>query len=146
MPRQARMPEQSRISVLWSQYGRAILVLCVFALFIHDIFGTHGFLAMRRTKLEIERVQKDINRLAKEINTSPAVAAAHPHFPFGKIDNLPYTNSICTQYTSNDVRPNCSTGLNPACANPHLYHACAKLKITSITPHRARRKFGLVCQ
>ena len=60
------MPEQSRISVLWSQYGRAILVLCVFALFIHDIFGTHGFLAMRRTKLEIERVQKDINRLTKE--------------------------------------------------------------------------------
>jgi cell division protein FtsL len=60
------MPEQSRISILWSQYGRAILVLCVFALFIHDIFGTHGFLAMRRTKVEIERVQKDINRLAKE--------------------------------------------------------------------------------
>jgi cell division protein FtsL len=66
MSRQTRMPEQSRITVLWSQYGRAILVLCVFALFIHDIFGTHGFLAMRRTKLEIERVQKDINRLAKE--------------------------------------------------------------------------------
>jgi cell division protein FtsB len=66
MSRQTRMPEQSRISVLWSQYGRASLVLCVFALFIHDIFGTHGFLAMRRTKLEIERVQKDINRLARE--------------------------------------------------------------------------------
>jgi cell division protein FtsL len=66
MSRQTRMPEQSRISILWSQYGRAILVLCVFALFIHDIFGTHGFLAMRRTKVEIERVQKDINRLAKE--------------------------------------------------------------------------------
>jgi cell division protein FtsL len=66
MSRQTRVPEQSKISLLWSQYGRAILVLCVFALFIHDIFGTHGFLAMRRTKLEIERVQKDINRLAKE--------------------------------------------------------------------------------
>ena len=66
MSRQTRVPEQSRISLLWSQYGRAILVLCVFALFIHDIFGTHGFLAMRRTKLEIERVQKDINRLARE--------------------------------------------------------------------------------
>src|SRR6266403_6208179 len=66
MSRQTRMPEQSRISVLWSQYGRAILVLCVFAFFIHDIFGTHGYLAMRRTKQEIERVQKDINRLAKE--------------------------------------------------------------------------------
>jgi len=66
MSRQTRTPEQSRISVLWSQYGRAVLVVCVFAMFIHDIFGTHGFLAMRRTKLEIERVQKDINRLAKE--------------------------------------------------------------------------------
>src|SRR6266446_5728386 len=66
MSRQTRMPEQSRISVLWSQYGRAILVLCVFALFLHDIFGTHGFLAMRRTKLEIERVQSDITRLNKE--------------------------------------------------------------------------------
>ena len=53
---------------------------------------------------------------------------------------------MCTQYTSNDVRPNCSTGLNPDCAHPQRYHAYAKLKITSIAPHRARKKFGLVCQ
>jgi cell division protein FtsB len=60
------MPKQSKVAIFWTQYGRAVLILCVFALFLHDIFGTHGFLAMRRTKLEIERVQGDINRLAKE--------------------------------------------------------------------------------
>jgi len=60
------MPEQTKFAAIWSQYGRSILILCVFALLLHDIFGTHGFLAMRRTKLEIARVQSDINRLAKE--------------------------------------------------------------------------------
>src|SRR6267143_5302200 len=60
------MPQQTKLVSLWSQYGRAILAFCVFALFLHDIFGTHGILAMRRTKLEIDRVQSDINRLAKE--------------------------------------------------------------------------------
>jgi cell division protein FtsL len=61
-----RMPEQTKLAAIWTQYGRSILVLCVFALFLHDVFGTHGYLAMRRTKLEIERVQSNINRLAKE--------------------------------------------------------------------------------
>ena len=60
------MPDQTKLAIFWTQYGRAILILGVFALFLHDIFGAHGFLAMRRTKFEIERVQKDINRLAKE--------------------------------------------------------------------------------
>jgi cell division protein FtsL len=60
------MHEQSKFTAIWTQYGRSILVLCVFALFLHDIFGTHGYLAMRRTKSDIERVQSDINRLAKE--------------------------------------------------------------------------------
>lgn len=60
------MPKQSKFAIFWTQYGRATLILCVLALFLHDIFGTHGFLAMRRTKLEIERVQADINRLTKE--------------------------------------------------------------------------------
>ncbi len=60
------MPDQTKLVAIWAQYGRSILILCVFALFLHDIFGTHGYLAMRRTKQEIERVQSDINRLAKE--------------------------------------------------------------------------------
>src|SRR4029077_19889903 len=60
------MAGQDRLSILWAQYGRALLGICVFGLLLHDIFGTHGYLAMRRTKQEIERVQSDINRLAKE--------------------------------------------------------------------------------
>lgn len=60
------MSDQSKLAAFWSQYGRAILVLCVSALFLHNIFGAHGFLAMHRTKLEIERVQGDIDRLSKE--------------------------------------------------------------------------------
>jgi cell division protein FtsL len=60
------MPQQTIFAILWAQYGRAVLVLCVFTLFLHDIFGAHGFLALRRTKLEIERVQNEITRLNKE--------------------------------------------------------------------------------
>ena len=36
------------------------------ALLVHDVFGAHGFLAMRRTRAEIEKVQKDIERINKE--------------------------------------------------------------------------------
>jgi len=57
---------QDKFSVLWAQYGRALLGVCVFGLLLHDIFGTHGYLAMRRTKQEIQRVQAEINRLNKE--------------------------------------------------------------------------------
>jgi len=59
-------PQETKFAILWAQYGRAILILCVFTLFLHDIFGTHGFLAMRRTKAEIERVQGQIIRLNRE--------------------------------------------------------------------------------
>lgn len=60
------MSSQERFNMLWAQYGRAVLTVCVFGLFLHDIFGTHGFLAMRRTKQDIERVQGEIVRLNKE--------------------------------------------------------------------------------
>jgi|SRR6516164_11808081 cell division protein FtsB len=59
-------PQETKFAIFWAQYGRAILILCVFTLFLHDIFGTHGFLAMRRTKAEIERVQGQIIRLNRE--------------------------------------------------------------------------------
>ncbi len=50
----------------WQQYGRGLLGLFLLALLVHDVFGTHGFLAMRRTRAEIEKVRKDIERLNKE--------------------------------------------------------------------------------
>ncbi len=50
----------------WQQYGRGLLGLFLLALLVHDVFGAHGFLAMRRTRAEIEKVQKDIDRINKE--------------------------------------------------------------------------------
>jgi len=48
------------------QYGGTLLGLMLLALFVHDIFGTHGYLAMRRTQLEINKVKADIEQLNKE--------------------------------------------------------------------------------
>ena len=48
------------------RHGRTILALFVLALMVHDVFGPHGFIAMRRTQSEIDRVKKDLDRLNKE--------------------------------------------------------------------------------
>jgi len=48
------------------RHGRALLALFIVALVVHDVFGAHGFIAMRRTQSEIERVRKDLDRLNKE--------------------------------------------------------------------------------
>ena len=48
------------------RHGRTILGLLVLALVVHDVFGAHGFIAMRRTQNEIDRVKKDLDRLNKE--------------------------------------------------------------------------------
>src|SRR5205807_9589181 len=48
------------------QYGGALLGLLLFALVVNDIFGTHGYLAMRRTQQEIKKVKADLDQLNKE--------------------------------------------------------------------------------
>ncbi len=48
------------------QYGRVLLALLVLILVVHDIFGTHGYLAMRRTQQEIKKVNADLDQLNKE--------------------------------------------------------------------------------
>jgi len=48
------------------RHGRTILGLFVLALMVHDVFGPHGFIAMRRTQNEIDKVKKDLDRLSKE--------------------------------------------------------------------------------
>jgi cell division protein FtsB len=47
-------------------YGRTLLILLVVLLVMDNIFGTHGFLAMRHTQKEIELVKKDLDRLHQE--------------------------------------------------------------------------------
>ncbi len=51
---------------LLRHYGPALLGLLVLVLVVHDIFGTHGFLAMRRTQHEIKKVTSDLDHLNKE--------------------------------------------------------------------------------
>ena len=48
------------------QYGATLLGLLLLALVVHDIFGTHGYLAMRRTEQEIKKVKADIEQLSKQ--------------------------------------------------------------------------------
>jgi cell division protein FtsB len=55
-----------RIQPLLRQYGPALLGLLVLVLVVHDIFGTHGYLAMRRTQQEIKKINADLDQLNKE--------------------------------------------------------------------------------
>jgi cell division protein FtsB len=55
-----------RLPRLLRHYGGTLLGLLLLALLVHDIFGTHGYLAMRRTQQEIKKVHTDINQLNQE--------------------------------------------------------------------------------
>jgi cell division protein FtsB len=48
------------------QNARQILGLALFALLVHDVFGPHGFIAMRRTQKEIEQIQEQIGKMNDE--------------------------------------------------------------------------------
>jgi|SRR5215472_200277 len=48
------------------QHLRQILGLALFALLVHDIFGAHGFIAMRRTQKEIEEIRAQIGKVNAE--------------------------------------------------------------------------------
>src|SRR5437899_1895867 len=55
-----------KIQPFLRHYGPALLGLLMLVLVVHDIFGTHGFLAMRRTQQEIKKVNADLDQLNKE--------------------------------------------------------------------------------
>ena len=57
---------KSGIAAFLERHGRTILGLFVLVLVVHDVFGPHGFIAMRRTQSEIERVRNELDRLNKE--------------------------------------------------------------------------------
>ena len=58
--------EKNGLAGFLERHGRAILGLFILTLVVHDVFGAHGFIAMRRTQSEIEKVKKDLDRLNKE--------------------------------------------------------------------------------
>jgi cell division protein FtsB len=57
---------EEKVATVLRQYGRALLGLLVLVMMVHDVFGTHGFLAMRRTQDEIKKVQVNLDKLSKE--------------------------------------------------------------------------------
>jgi len=60
------MDAKEKFASLLKQYGPVLLGLLVLVLVVHDVFGTHGFLAMRRTQSEINKVLADLDQLNKE--------------------------------------------------------------------------------
>jgi cell division protein FtsL len=60
------VPAEEKIRSLMRSYGRGLLGLVVAVMIVHDVFGTHGFLAMRRTQNEIRKVKADLDALSKE--------------------------------------------------------------------------------
>ena len=61
-----RVPIEEKLRSMIQQYGRGLLGLLMLVMIVHDIFGTHGFLAMRRTQNEITKVKADLDQLRKE--------------------------------------------------------------------------------
>ena len=62
----AKVSAEEKIRSLIRHYGRGLLGLLVLVMIVHDVFGTHGFLAMRRTQSEIKKVKADLEALSKE--------------------------------------------------------------------------------
>jgi len=58
----ARPPETSRLL----RSARPLLALALFTLLVYDVFGAHGFLAMRGTQKEIERLRQEIAQFNTE--------------------------------------------------------------------------------
>jgi len=61
-----KMDAGERFGALLKQNGRVLLGLLVVVLVVHDIFGMHGYLAMRRTENEIKKVLAGLEQLNKE--------------------------------------------------------------------------------
>jgi cell division protein FtsB len=50
----------------WRRHLLKFLGLALLALGIHDVFGAHGYLAMRRSQRQIEELRGEIERLNRE--------------------------------------------------------------------------------
>jgi len=64
-----RISNASATSSWAARNARALLLLALVALGVHDIFGAHGFIAMRRTAREIDDARDEISKLDDENRT-----------------------------------------------------------------------------
>jgi cell division protein FtsB len=63
LPMSVDLQEKSNVV---RHYVPHLLAVFVAVLFLHDVFGTHGFVAMHRKQQEIQKVKTDLDRLNKE--------------------------------------------------------------------------------
>ena len=54
------------ITAFLRRHARQILGVAFLALLIHDIFGPHGVIAMRRTQREIQQIRQQIGKINAE--------------------------------------------------------------------------------
>ncbi len=57
---------KKKITDILLRYAPHLMVVFVVLLLVHDIFGTHGYLAMRQKQREIQKVRQDLEKLDKE--------------------------------------------------------------------------------
>jgi cell division protein FtsB len=50
----------------WKKHLLTLLALGLLALGIHDVFGAHGYLSMRRTEKQVQELQDEIEKLNHE--------------------------------------------------------------------------------
>ena len=55
-----------RPASFWRRHAREFLGLAIVLLAAHDIFGAHGFIAMRRTQRELAGIRANMDRLNNE--------------------------------------------------------------------------------
>ena len=64
--KQFREISHSDIAAYLRKNVRQILGIALFALLVHDVFGPHGFIAMRRTQKEIDQIREQIVKMNDE--------------------------------------------------------------------------------
>ncbi|MHB8412969.1 MAG: FtsB family cell division protein [Candidatus Acidiferrales bacterium] len=59
-------PDDNQPQTFLRRNGRYFFALAFFLLLLQDVFGTHGLVAMRRSRNQIQRVQTQISQLDQE--------------------------------------------------------------------------------
>jgi len=65
-PERLMMEQDKKFTDKLLKYGPHLMGVFVAVLLVHDIFGTHGYLAMRQKRQEIQKVARDLEKLNKE--------------------------------------------------------------------------------
>ena len=66
MKKRKKAPPQNPIWAFARRRASMLMGIALAALLIHDVFGEHGFLAMRRARIEAEELQQEIQKINAE--------------------------------------------------------------------------------